>query len=42
MNKLLLLAIVIGIFVFIIMRQNGNKEAAQVNVKLGSDFLALL
>jgi len=40
MSKFLLLAIVIGLFLFFIIRQNGNKEAAQVNIKLGSDFLA--
>ena len=40
MSKFLLLAIVIGLFVFFIMRQNNNKAAAQVNIKLGSEFLA--
>ena len=44
MSKYLLLAIVIGLFVFFIMRQNSNKAAAQVkaqvNIKLGSEFLA--
>ncbi len=40
MSKFLLLAIVIGLFVFFIMRQNGNKEAAALNIKLGDDFLA--
>jgi peptidylprolyl isomerase len=40
MSKFLLLAIVIGLFVFFMMRQNGNKEAAQLNIKLGSEFLA--
>lgn len=40
MSKFLLLAIVIGLFVFFIMRQKSNKAAAQVNIKLGSEFLA--
>ena len=40
MSKFLLLAIVIGIFVFFIMRQSGNKEVAELNIKLGVDFLA--
>ena len=39
MSKFLLLAIVIGLFVFFIIRQNSNKAAAQVNIKLGSEFL---
>jgi peptidylprolyl isomerase len=41
MSKFLLLAIVIGLFVFFMMRQNGNKEAAQLNIKLGNEFLAV-
>ena len=41
MSKFLLLAIVIGLFVFFIMRKNGNKEAAQLNIKLGNEFLAV-
>jgi peptidylprolyl isomerase len=41
MSKFLLLAIVISLFVFFIMRQNGNKEAAQLNIKLGNEFLAV-
>jgi peptidylprolyl isomerase len=40
MSKFLLLAIVIGLFVFFMMRQNANKEAAQLNVKLSNEFLA--
>jgi len=40
MSKFLVLAIVIGLGIFFIMRQNGNKEAAEQNVKLGADFLA--
>lgn len=41
MSKIVLLAIVIGIFVFVFMRQNGSKEAAQINIKLGDEFLAV-
>ncbi|TYK64623.1 FKBP-type peptidyl-prolyl cis-trans isomerase [Colwellia echini] len=40
MNKFILLAIVIGIVVFFLMRQSSNKAAAEVNVKLGQEFLA--
>lgn len=40
MSKFLLLAIVVGLFVFFMMRQNANKEAAQLNVKLSDEFLA--
>ena len=40
MSKILLLAIVIGILIFVVMRQSGNKEAAQENIKLADDFLA--
>lgn len=40
MSKFLVLAIVIGLGIFFIMRQNGNKEAAEQNVKLGNEFLA--
>jgi len=39
MSKFLVLAIIIGLGIFFIMRQNGNKEAAQQNIKLGSEFL---
>lgn len=39
MSKFVFLAIVIGIVVFVIVRQNANKEAAQVNIKMGQDFL---
>lgn len=40
MSKILLVAIIVGLFIFFILRQNGNKEAAKVNIKLGSEFLA--
>jgi len=40
MNKIVLLAVVIGVCVFFIMRQSANKEAAALNVKLGNEFLA--
>ena len=40
MSKFILLAIVIAIVVFSLMRSNNNKKAAQVNAILGSDFLA--
>ncbi len=40
MSKFLVLAIIIGLGIFFIIRQNGNKEAAQQNIKLGSEFLA--
>ncbi|ALO35600.1 peptidylprolyl isomerase [Colwellia sp. MT41] len=40
MGKFILLAIVIGLFVFFIMRQSSNKAAAEINIKLGSEFLA--
>ena len=40
MSKFLLLAIVCGLFFFFIMRQNSNKAAAQVNIKLGEEFLS--
>ncbi|KGJ96424.1 FKBP-type peptidyl-prolyl cis-trans isomerase [Colwellia psychrerythraea] len=39
MSKFILLAIVIGLFVFFIVRQNGNKAAAKINIKLGNEFL---
>lgn len=40
MSKILLLAIVIGILIFVVMRQSGSKEAAQGNIKLADEFLA--
>ena len=40
MNKLVLLAIVIALVVFFIVRNNSNKEAAALSIKLGNDFLA--
>lgn len=40
MSKFLVLAIIIAIGVFYIIRQSGNKEAAQQNIKLGDEFLA--
>ncbi|WP_057832196.1 FKBP-type peptidyl-prolyl cis-trans isomerase [Colwellia sp. TT2012] len=39
MSKFILLAVVIGLFVFFIMRQSSNKAAAEINIKLGSEFL---
>jgi len=39
MSKFVLLAIIIAIVVFFIMRQHSNKEAAQLNIKLGHEFL---
>ncbi|MFQ3265454.1 MAG: peptidylprolyl isomerase [Colwellia sp.] len=40
MSKILILGIIIAVFIFFIMRQSGNKEAAMLNVKLGLEFLA--
>lgn len=40
MSKILLLAIVIGILIFVVMRQSGSKEAAQENIKVADEFLA--
>ena len=40
MSKFLVLAIVIGLGVFFIVRQNANKVATQENIKLGAEFLA--
>ncbi|MCP4324178.1 MAG: FKBP-type peptidyl-prolyl cis-trans isomerase [Alteromonadales bacterium] len=40
MSKFLVLAIVIGLGVFFIIRQSANKESAQENIKLGAEFLA--
>jgi peptidylprolyl isomerase len=40
MSKYLVLAIIIGLGIFFIMRQSSNKEAAQQNIKLGDEFLA--
>ena len=39
MGKFVLIIIVIAIVLFVLIRQNNNKEAAKLNVKLGSDFL---
>ena len=39
MSKFILLAIVVGVFVIFMMRQSGNKADAEVNVKLGHEFL---
>lgn len=40
MSKFIVLGIIIAVFIFFIMRQSGNKEAAMQNVKLGLEFLA--
>ncbi len=40
MSKFIVLGIIIAVFIFFIMRQGGNKEAAMQNVKLGLEFLA--
>ncbi|MBU2872244.1 FKBP-type peptidyl-prolyl cis-trans isomerase [Colwellia sp. E2M01] len=40
MGKFILLAVVIGLIVFFIMRQQSNKAAAEINIKLGDEFLA--
>jgi peptidylprolyl isomerase len=40
MSKFIVLGIIIAVFIFFIMRQSGNKEAAMLNVKLGLEFLA--
>jgi peptidylprolyl isomerase len=40
MSKFIILGIIIAVFIFFIMRQSGNKEAAMLNVKLGLEFLA--
>jgi len=40
MSKFIVLGIIIVVFIFFIMRQSGNKEAAMLNVKLGLEFLA--
>jgi len=40
MSKFIVLGIIIVVFIFFIMRQSGNKEAAMQNVKLGLEFLA--
>ncbi|MEI6893976.1 MAG: FKBP-type peptidyl-prolyl cis-trans isomerase [Colwellia sp.] len=39
MSKFLLLALVIGLVVFFMMRNNDSKELVQLNMKLGNDFL---
>ncbi len=39
MGKFIVLAIVIGLFIVFILRQNANKEAAKENIKLGEEFL---
>jgi len=39
MNKFIVLAIVIAVFAFYLMRANANKEAAQINIALGFEFL---
>jgi len=40
MSKFIVLGIIIAVFIFFLMRQSGNKEAAMQNVKLGLEFLA--
>lgn len=40
MSKFVLVAIVIAVGVFFIMRSNSNKEAAQFNIQLGDEFLS--
>jgi peptidylprolyl isomerase len=39
MNKFVLLAIVIAILAFYLIRSNANKEAAKINIALGFEFL---
>ena len=39
MSKFIVLAVIFALFAFFMMRQNSNKAAAEVNVKLGSEFL---
>lgn len=40
MSKFILLGVIFALFAFFMMRQNGNKELAAANVKLGDEFLA--
>lgn len=39
MNKFVLLAIVVAILAFYLMRSNANKEAAKINIAVGLEFL---
>jgi len=39
MNKFVLLAIVVAILAFYLMRSNANKEAAKINIATGFEFL---
>ncbi len=39
MNKFVLLAIVVAILAFYLMRSNANKEAAKINIAAGLEFL---
>lgn len=41
MSKFLVLAIIIAIGVYVIVRNQSNKEAAELNLKLGDEFLAV-
>ena len=41
MNRFVFFAIVVAVGVFFIMRNNSNKEATQLNIKLGAEFLAV-